>query len=345
MGMTALEKGAVLLLSLPRPAAEAILARIRREQGELLRADMQKLEKSPHLPALREQVLGEFDAVLQRVDAAPPNGPNQLAEVAAEQAAPKFERSSLAAERPPAPPPEPAPPPVNITAEDIAADPLGCLRRFPAERLALALRDEQPRTAVILLQHLDAKHAGDVLRQLPAELRKTLAVQLSNPAAVCREVVERIVHVALVKGLAADATPAEDDPRVRHKNMADLLRVLDKQERADILVSLEEQDAAFAAGVKDFLYQFEDLLRLENRAVQKLLGEIETRDLALALRGAPDQLRDKVLDNLSKRARELLSDEIALLSTVAPSQVESARKTITQVIQRMVERGEAELSM
>jgi flagellar motor switch protein FliG len=347
--MTASEKGAVLLLSLPAPAAEAILGHLRAEHGSRLRADMQRLEASPTFGSLRDQVLGEFDAILNRLSSpAAAGSDNALLRVMAEQATEPFARATSArnsgngsAKQPDAAAPPAEPPPAR---DEVLRDPLGCLPTFPVDRLALALCDEQPRTGVVVLQPLEPKRAGEILRLMPMELRKTITLQLGQAAKMPPEIVNRTVQATLLKALGKYDPPPDETEAIRHKNMADLLRALDKLERGELLTSLEQQDAEFAAGVKEFLYQFEDLLRLEGRAVQKLLSEIETRDLALALRGAPEKISDKVLENLSKRARELLSEEMDLLAKAPADQVEQARKAITQVIQRMVEKGEAELS-
>src|SRR5205823_6618978 len=126
----------------------------------------------------------------------------------------------------------------------------------------------------------------------------------------------------------------------RFKRMAEMLRRLDKPDRLEVLAALEQSDAQTAAQVREFLYGFEDLLLIEDRSTQKLLGEIDSKSLASALKGAPDAIKDKVLNNLSKRARETLNEEMELLGTLPPTAIQQAQKAVVDVIQRLDQAGE-----
>jgi flagellar motor switch protein FliG len=119
-----------------------------------------------------------------------------------------------------------------------------------------------------------------------------------------------------------------------------MLRLLDKPERMDILATLEQRDPETAAQVKDCLYQFEDLLLIADRSMQKLLSEIDSKSLAVALKGAPEEILAKVLNNLSKRARETLTEELEYLGAVPPGEIQQAQKVIVALIQRLDQAGE-----
>src|SRR5439155_9662637 len=122
------------------------------------------------------------------------------------------------------------------------------------------------------------------------------------------------------------------------------LRGLERAERTEMLAVLEATDAELTGRVKAMLYSFEDVLRMENISVQKLLSEIDVKSLSLALRGAPPEIEEKILANLSKRAQESLREEISLTGAVPPPKVRAARDTLVEAIQRLDQRGELVLN-
>src|SRR5262249_48165445 len=134
--------------------------------------------------------------------------------------------------------------------------------------------------------------------------------------------------------------PVEQKTDTKHKKMADMLRLLEKAERIEILGLLDQNDPETAAKVKEFMYQFGDLLSIEDRSMQKLLGEIDSKNLAVALKGAPENIVEKVLGNLSKRARETLTEEMQFLGATSTAAIRQAQKTVVEVIQRLDQAGE-----
>ena len=119
-----------------------------------------------------------------------------------------------------------------------------------------------------------------------------------------------------------------------------MLRCLEKTERMEVLTALEENEPETAGRIKSLLYQFEDLLRIHDRSMQKLLSEIDAKTLSVALKGANQAISEKVLNNLSKRARETLSEEMEFLGMVPIAQVRRGAKGLVDVIQRLDQAGE-----
>src|SRR5262249_33279099 len=171
-------------------------------------------------------------------------------------------------------------------------------------------------------------------------LRREASVLLSRGATATAEVVQRVAAATLQKCRTMSEAPADPGDQERYKKMADVLRLMDKADRQEILTALEERDQATADAVKEYLYQFEDLLRIEDRSMQKLLSELDSKSLAAALKGAPEAIRDKVFGNLSKRARETLGEEMEFLGSVPPAQVQQAQQAVLEVIKRLDQAGE-----
>lgn len=316
------DKAALLLKTLGPEVAESVLANLPPEQGKLLRARMLEQAKSPPPAPDVDAVFDEFEQLLRQ----PPPAPEK----------PKPEPAPAVQEPPPPPERPPAPPPPENF--DDAPDPMAAIKLLDPDRLASALKGENPRTVALVLGTLDTGRAGELLKRLSPEIRRDTVGLLGQPIKVGGEIVQRIARALLMKCQAArEAGPEAMSPV---KRMADILRCLDKPERMELLAALDERDPQLAAAVKEQLYQFEDLMLIEDRSMQKLLSEVDSRGLATALSGAAAEIKEKVLNNLSKRARESLNEEMEFLGAVAAAQVQQAQKAIVEVIQRLDQAGE-----
>jgi flagellar motor switch protein FliG len=345
--MTKQEKVGVLLKALPAPVVEKLLGQLPAERSALLRAQLDQLTQSPPSAAQTREVFVEFDAVLNEITSRSIRDQvNSILEEQLTRTKDTYEPSSDAASREAEAtsaqstesqtdePKQGAEPPT---------DPLDCLRALPTEQLLRGIKSEQPRSIAFVLSFLEPSPAGDVLRRLPAAVRADVGYQLGCGFEVDNEVAQCVARAVVAKGqfeTSAEA-PAPDS---RLRRMAGMLRSLAKAERQELLAALDAKDSAMAAGIKEFLYSFDDLLRIEARSMQKLLGELDSKTLASALRGAAEDIRDRVFANLSKRAKESLTEEMEFLSSVPQSQVEQAQKAIVEVIQRLDQAGELEMT-
>jgi flagellar motor switch protein FliG len=207
------------------------------------------------------------------------------------------------------------------------------------DRLALALGDEHPRTVALVLQQMEPDSAGELLKRLQPETRRQVSVQLGKEVTVDPDLINRILRTVLAKCRTLAEAPAAGGAN-RFKRMAEMLRKLDKPDRMEVLAALEQSDAQTAAQVREFLYSFDDLLLIEDRSMQKLLAEIDSKGLASTLKGASDAIKDKVCNNLSKRARETLNEEMELLGALPTTTIQAAQKAVVDVIQRLDQAGE-----
>jgi flagellar motor switch protein FliG len=344
--MTGQEKAAFLLSRLPPPEADSVLSRLDPDRGGRLRAQMQQFRDTPPPAETANEILDDLDRLL-REQAAAPAAPSPGAPPQGQAAAPAPTDEAYGQEAE-----AEAPGKAGESVPDESAserDPLSALRELsgagPAsaagnmDRLALALADEHPRTVALVLDQMDADRAGEVLKRLHPEMRRAVSVQLGKEVAVNPDLVARIIRTVLAKcRTLAEAPPAASGNRF--KRMAEMLRKLDKPDRMEVLAALEQSDAQTAAEVKGFLYSFDDLLLIEDRSMQKLLAEIDSKSLASALKGASEPIREKVRNNLSKRARETLNEEMELLGSLAPPAIQQAQKAVVEVIQRLDQAGE-----
>lgn len=325
--LTGEQKGALLLKCLAAETAESILTQLPTGHRLRLRKAMQDLQPTPDM-------LAELDKALQEI--------NQPVPTKKEDEQPK-----------PKPKPPPSPPETPPAQEKGGTDTLALLRKaeqggdalellvqVPPERLALALEGENPRMVALLLNFLNTKQASAVFKLLAAEARKEVTLHFNTQVLPRMEVMQRIAQGVLQKSCLLKEKPRAPEGPSRVVKLADLLRQLEKPERATLLATLEEREPNTAAEVKNFLYRFEDILRIENRSMQKVIMDLDMKSLAMALKGAPEDIQNKFKTSLSKRAQETFLEEMELLQSLNPAQQQAAQKEILDVVQRLDLAGE-----
>jgi len=216
--------------------------------------------------------------------------------------------------------------------------PFEYLHRVQPRLAATFLTDEHPQTIALVLSNLPAGLAAQLLAEMPAEFRRDVAVRIATLDRTSPDIVN------LVDRHLADrfSTIAIDDQRQIGgvPALVDLLARSDNETERAVVEGLAEVDAALAEQVRAALFSFDDLVSLPDRAVQQVLRSVDTKDLALALKGADDSVRDKLLNNLSSRASETLREEIDLLGRVRMQAVEEARNSVLRVVRDLEEQGQ-----
>jgi flagellar motor switch protein FliG len=170
-------------------------------------------------------------------------------------------------------------------------DSIAALRALESDQLLAALRDEQPPTVARVMACLEPSAAAELVKRLPAEVRPEVALRLSQTGSGNREVLACLARAVLARCRSQKDAPPEPPADDRVHRTATLLRTLARAERVEILKRIEETDPETAAKVGEQLYQFSDLLRIEDRALQSVLAELELKTLALALKRLCQNLR------------------------------------------------------
>jgi flagellar motor switch protein FliG len=345
------EKAAILLRHLGPDMVESVLARLGPTQSGRLRAQLLRLDDTPLLQELSEQTVREFGEMIRLSDRVVPPlklAPDTTSDAKDKSQIPpprsgpkKTEPEASVRDKPEAPYSRPKLAELPETPEGgDFEDPIAILRRMDPAELARALEGEQARTVALVLSCLETVPAGEVLKQLPTAQRREVSLQLGDSIKGGITIVRRIVEAVLQKTRTADHPMAGPSGEGKYKRIADMLRMLEKEDRTQIVGALSERDPETAAKVKDLLYQFEDLLLIEDRSIQKLLADIDSKSLALALKGADEPVREKVCNNLSKRAREALEEEMEFLGLVPTTQILQGQKVVVDVIQRLDQAGD-----
>ncbi len=217
--------------------------------------------------------------------------------------------------------------------------PFQFLQRADPAQLRTFIADEHPQVIALVLAHLAPDKASLVLSGLPSDLQAEIAHRIAVMDRTSPEMV-RLVESNLERTLSSVLQPTDVsrvgglDPLVSIINRSD--RVTERQ----IVEGLEALDAELADVVRSRMFMFEDIVDLEDRSVQLVVRQVDTAELALALKGVSDAVRTKITSNLSERAAEALLEEVDLLGPVRLAQAEEAQQSVIRTIRQLEEQGQ-----
>jgi flagellar motor switch protein FliG len=223
-------------------------------------------------------------------------------------------------------------------ADRVRPRPFDFLRQTEPAQLTAFLQEENPQTIALVLGHLPPALAATVLKSLPIELGSEVALRLAAMDRTPPEVVQA-VEAALQHRMGGVLTT--DYSRVGGAEfMAKVLSHADRATERAVLEALEQRDAELAAEVRRLLFTFEDLSLLDDRSLQRVLREVDLKDLPLALKNAPAALQEQIFRNLSSRSAEMLREEMSLLGPVRSRQVLEAQQRIVAIVRKLEEQEE-----
>src|SRR3954451_744822 len=222
---------------------------------------------------------------------------------------------------------------------DAGGRPFEFLRSADPRQVMTFLADEHPQTVALVLAHLTAEHAASLLAWLPLEVQSDVAHRIAVMERPSPEVVRQVEDELEQK--LSNLTEAPGDSLAG--GVMPLVNILNRSNPTTgqaILERLEQTDVDLADEVRRRMFVFEDIITLDDRTVQLVLREVDTKDLAVALKGTGADVRQKVMGNLSERAAGNLAEEIDLLGPVRLRDVEEARDNVVKVIRSLEEAGQ-----
>jgi len=203
--------------------------------------------------------------------------------------------------------------------------------------LATYLKNEYPQTIAVVLSKIDTEHASKVLAALPEELAMNVVKRMLSLDPVPKEILEKIEQTLRTEFMS---TLSHSKRRDSHEQMAEIFNSFDRQTEARFITALEENDREGAERIKSLMFTFEDLARLDAAAVQALLAKMDKKDLALALKGASDSIKEFFFSNMSARAGKLLKDDMETMGPVRLKDVDDAQSRMVSTAKDMAARGE-----
>ncbi|MBK8095611.1 MAG: hypothetical protein IPK26_00780 [Planctomycetes bacterium] len=221
----------------------------------------------------------------------------------------------------------------------LAKRPFAMFEALTAEDLANLLIEEHPQIAAVFLAHLDRKKGGEVLKFLEEEARADLLHRVATLDRTPADVVQRVLDVMRKKVKDLGLTTLRSEPKAWIKAAASILNNMGGGEKA-ILEKIEAADAGIATGIRDEMFTFEDIQKLDKKAMQKILASVDSRQLAVSLKAAPPVVEQNILTNLSKRAAEMVKEEKESLGPMPLSEVLAAQHEILKLIRDLMDKGE-----
>jgi flagellar motor switch protein FliG len=212
------------------------------------------------------------------------------------------------------------------------------VKTLEPDTLLKLIKDEYPQTIAIILAHVEPDVASEVLSKLPDEIKSDVAIRIARLKKVVSGMIEEIDMTIANIISKKDTSKTEETGGVRR--LADILNQIDSDSSDLILNEMEELDPELASLTRQGMFVFEDLVLVDDKGLQKILRSVETRDLAVALKGATEAVKDKVFKNMSERAGEMVADEIDAVGSVRMKEVEAAQQMITKIIQDLHQKNE-----
>ena len=212
------------------------------------------------------------------------------------------------------------------------------LRNVDPGQLVNFLQNEHPQTIALILSHLESRQAADILGRLREDIQADVGYRIATMESVAPEVVRSVEKILETKtrNLSLKDTNAGDGI----DSMVQILLESDRTTEKRILETIEEEDVNTAMEIRNQMFVFEDLIFLEDRSIQRLLRDIETQDLVMALKAASTELRDHIFKNMSTRAATSLGEELEVMGPVKLKIVEEAQQKIVAVVRKLEDEGE-----
>ena len=213
------------------------------------------------------------------------------------------------------------------------------LKNANSIEVANLLQEEMPQTIALVLSYLEAKVAADILTSMSKENQIEVTLRLAAMDRVSPQVVQQ-VEKSLKNKLSSVINEADFRATGGVAFLVKMLNQVDRGAQKSIFEALETTNAKLVDEIRANMFTFDDVIKLDDRAMQRILRDINKSDLALALKGAPEHLKERVYSNLSERARENLKEEIDILGPQLAKNVYTAQRKIVDAVRSLEEAGE-----
>ncbi len=226
---------------------------------------------------------------------------------------------------------------IEILAQDEQGESLTVLKFMDPQMTASLLKDEHPQIIALVLTHMEPDRAAKVMEYFPERLRADVIMRIATIESVPPGVLQELEEV--IKQQIKDSGVAKGKMVEGVKIAADILNQMESSVEKAVLESIEKTSADIAEKIQDKMFVFTDLMSVDNRGMQMLIKECDTETLALALKGADQELRDRFFSNMSQRAAEMLKEDIESRGPVKLSDVEKAQLKIINIAKRLEQEG------
>jgi flagellar motor switch protein FliG len=317
--VTGVKKAAILLLTIDQDSAAEVLKRLPPEAVEEVSREIASLGEIAN--DSRREVFGEFysTALANRY----------LSEGGLEYAKTLLRKALTEQDAERA---------IKQVTQQVQTTPFSFLQKAESENLLTFIQDEHPQTIALILAHLPAQKASEILVGLPSQKQIEVVKRIANMEQTNPEVIKEVEQ-----GLAhrlSDIVSQTFEKAGGVETVAEMLNLADRSTEKGIMEGLEAEDPDLVESIRRLMFVFEDILLVNDKGIQSVLKEIENETLALALKTASEELKQKIFKNMSERAAQLIGEDMQYMGPVRVSDVEQAQQKIVDVVRRLEDAGE-----
>lgn len=318
--MTATQKVAALLIVLGPATASEVLKNITDDELlEQITLDIASLNKVP--TELLNSILEEFKAIFQASNYLSAGGMDYAKELlekayGGDQAKKILDRLVVL----------------------MNSNPFQFFNEADPGQLATSFQNENPQLIALIMAYLKPEHSAQVLNYLPPEVQAQVAVKIADMDTTNPEIlseIEKVVESKFSSVVVQDFSKAGGI-----EALANILNRADRATERNVIELLEIQSPQLAEEVRELMFVFEDIITLDDRAIQRVLREVETKDLAMSLKGTKEDVKEKVFKNMSERAQQMLRDEMEYMGPVRAREVQEIQTKIVGIIRTLEVAGE-----
>jgi flagellar motor switch protein FliG len=216
------------------------------------------------------------------------------------------------------------------------------LRTSDPRILANIIRGEHPQTIALVLSILSVRKAVDLVSYLPEKIHRDVITRMAYLEKVDKRIIEEVEGVLKEQLESLGAVEGRQIGGV--EVVASILNQMDRKLEGDLLDKIEESDPALAERIRQLMFTFEDLMKVDDRGMQVLLKEVTSEDVALALKGASDGIKEKIFANMSERASAMLKEDLEAMGPVRVTDVERAQVKVAMIAKKLESEGKIALS-
>lgn len=321
--LTGLQKAAILLIALGPEKSSTIFKHLKEEEIEDLTLEIANTRSIT--PQVKEEVINEFYEICLAQQYIAEGGIGYAKELL---------EKALGADK--------AVDVIGKLTASLQVKPFEFVRKTDALQLLNFIQDEHPQTIALILSYLSSQQASAIISALPpenqADVARRIAVMDRTSPDVIKEV-ERVLESKLANLVNQDYTVIGGVDRV-----VDILNSTDRSTEKHIMEILEIEDPELADEIRKKMFVFEDILLLDDRSIQRVLRDVDNNELALALKGANEEVQNAIFNNLSKRLAEMIKEDMEFMGPVRMKDVEEAQQKIVNIIRKLEDSGELVIS-
>lgn len=317
--LTGRQKAAIFLVTIGSEISAEIFKHLREDEIEQLTFEIARLETIE--PEQKDAILMEFQELMMASEFITTGGIDYARELL---------EKSLGSQK--------AIDIINRLTSSLQVRPFDFIRRTDPAHLLNFIQQEHPQTIALILAYLEPNKASIILQSLPHEVQSDVARRIATMDRTSPEVlreVERVLEKKLSTLSSEDYTAAGGV-----ESIVEILNLVDRSSEKQIIEALEDEDPELAEEIKKRMFVFEDIVMLDDRAIQKVLREVDSQELAKALKSVDTEVQDKIFRNMSKRAAGMLKEDMEYMGPIRLKDVEEAQQKIVSIIRHLEDTGE-----